>query len=343
MVSNAKGSDRMKVVVIGSGSWGTGLAQVLCDNNVDVMIYGNCESEINDINNNHRNSKYFENVDINPNLKATMDIQVVKGADIVLLSVPTIAVESVCKEIDAILDKKTIIVNASKGFHPETFERMSCVIRENICEEHLSSVVSLIGPSHAEEVVIRMLTTICAISLNEDDAKVVQETFSNDYLRIYTGNDEIGSEIGVAIKNAIAVASGVLSGLGYGDNTRAALITRGLMEMTRYGIAMGGRQETFMGLTGMGDLIVTCTSKHSRNFQAGYEIGQHDSAKYFWDNNTKTVEGVRTAKAVHETAKQMGIDMPIVDEIYRVLFEDEKPSISAKNLMLRDLKTEINL
>ena len=162
-------------------------------------------------------------------------------------------------------------------------------------------------------------------------------------MRVYTGNDEIGSEVGVAIKNAIAVASGVLSGLGYGDNTRAALITRGLMEMTRYGMAMGGRKETFMGLTGIGDLIVTCTSKHSRNFQAGYEIGKHNSAKYFWDNNTKTVEGVRTAKAVHETAEKMGIDMPIVSEIYHVLFEGAEPSESAKRLMLRDLKTEIDL
>ena len=333
----------MKVVVIGSGSWGTGLAQVLCDNGVDVTIYGNCEAEIKDINEHHRNTKYFKEVELNPDLHATMDIQVVKGSDIVVLSVPTIAIESVCKQIDALLDKKTIVVNASKGFHPETFERMSCVIRENISEKHLSSVVSLVGPSHAEEVVIRMLTTICAVSLNEEDAKIVQQTFSNDYLRIYTGNDEIGSEVGVAIKNAIAVASGILSGLGYGDNTRAALMTRGLMEMTRYGVAMGGRQETFMGLTGMGDLIVTCTSPHSRNFQAGYEIGKHNSAKYFWDNNTKTVEGVRTAKAVHETAAKMGIDMPIVDEIYRVLFEDEQPSESAKNLMLRDLKSEMNL
>lgn len=333
----------MKVVVIGSGSWGTGLAQVLCDNKVDVTIYGNCESEIKDINENHRNSKYFEEVELNPDLHATCDINVVKGSDIVVLSIPTIAVESVCRQIDALLDKKTIIVNTSKGFHPETFKRMSCVIRENISEKHLSSVVSLIGPSHAEEVVIRMLTTICAVSLNEEDAKIVQSTFSNDYLRIYTGNDEIGSEVGVAVKNAIAVASGVLAGLGYGDNTRAALITRGLMEITRYGMAMGGRQETFMGLTGIGDLIVTCTSPHSRNFQAGYEIGKHNSAKYFWENNTKTVEGVRTAKAVHETAAQMGIDMPIVDEIYRVLFEDEQPGVSAKNLMLRDLKSEINL
>ena len=331
----------MKAVVIGSGSWGTGLAQVLCDNKVDVTIYGNCESEINDINENHRNSKYFGGIQIHPDLKATTDINVVKGSDIVVLSVPTIAIESVCKQIDEILDKKTIIVNTSKGFHPETFERMSCVIRENISEEQLSSVVSLIGPSHAEEVVIRMLTTICAVSLNEEDAKTVQETFSNEYLRIYTGTDEIGSEVGVAVKNAIALASGILSGLGYGDNTRAALMTRGLMEMTRFGVAMGGKKETFMGMTGIGDLIVTCTSQHSRNFQAGYEIGKAGTAKIFWETNTKTVEGVRTAKAVHEKARELGIDMPIVNEIYAVLFENKNARESAKQLMTRDLKPEM--
>lgn len=331
----------MKTVVIGSGSWGTGLAQVLCDNKEDIIIYGNCESEILDIQNNHKNSKYFEDVELNPNLCATTDINVVKNADVIVLSVPTIAIESVCKEVDALLNHKVIVVNTSKGFHPETFERMSEVIRKNISPEHLSSVVSLIGPSHAEEVVIRMLTTICAVSLNEEDAQKIQKLFSNDYLRIYTGTDEIGSEIGVAVKNAIALASGVLYGLGYGDNTRAALITRGLMEMTRYGVALGGKQETFMGLTGIGDLIVTCTSKHSRNFQAGYEIGKHNSAKYFWENNTKTVEGVRTAKAVYENSKRLGIDMPIVNEIYRVMFEDKNPEDSAKDLMLRDLKAEI--
>lgn len=330
----------MKVVVIGSGSWGSALAQVLCDNQHDVIVYGNCESEINDINENHRNSKYFENVEINPNLKATMDINVVAGSDIIVLSVPTIAIESVCKQIDAIVDKKTIIVNTSKGFHPETYERMSNVIRENISSEHLSSVVSLIGPSHAEEVILRQLTTICAVSLNEKDAQTVQDTFSNDYLRVYTGNDEIGSEVGVAVKNAIALASGIISGLGYGDNPRAALMTRGLAEMSRLGVAMGGRQETFMGLTGLGDLIVTCTSRHSRNFQAGYEIGKANSAKVFWENNTKTVEGVRTAKAVYQLAQQLNVEMPIVNEIYRVLFEDKDPKTSARELMIRDLKAE---
>lgn len=166
-------------------------------------------------------------------------------------------------------------------------------------------MVSLIGPSHAEEVVIRLLTAVCAVSLNQEDAKVIQELFSNNYLRVYTGNDEIGSEVGVALKNALAVASGVLSGLGYGDNTRAALMTRGLAEMIRFGVAMGGKAETFIGLTGIGDLIVTCSSRHSRNFQAGYEIGKANDAQAFWKYNKKTVEGVRTAKVVHELAAKM--------------------------------------
>lgn len=331
----------MKVVVAGSGSWGCGLAQVLCDNHVDVMLYGNDPQEINDINENHRNSKYFEHVELHPELKATTDLQVFQDADIVVFVVPTIAIESVCRQINPILTKKIIAVNASKGFHPVTNDRMSNVIRNSISKDHLSSVVSLVGPSHAEEVVIRMLTTISAVSLNQKDAETIQEIFSNEYLRVYRGDDEIGTETGVALKNAIAVASGVLYGLGYGDNTRAALITRGLAEMIRYGVAMGGKKETFMGLTGIGDLIVTCTSKHSRNFQAGYEIGTHNSAKYFWDNNTKTVEGVRTAKVVHDVAAQKGIDMPIINEIYKVLYEEKDPKESAKDLMLRDLKHEM--
>lgn len=330
----------MKVTVIGSGSWGTALAQVLCDNGVDVIIYGRSEAEIKDLNLNHRNRKYFHEVALHKSLKGSTDIHCAKGSDIVVLSVPTIAIESVCEQLNDILDKKTIIVNTSKGFHPETFERMSCVIRRVLKPTYLKSVVSLIGPSHAEEVVVRMLTTICAVSVCEEDAKIVQKTFSNEYLRIYTSTDEIGSEIGVAVKNAIALASGILHGLGYGDNTRAALLTRGLMEMTRFGVAMGGKKETFMGLTGIGDLIVTCTSEHSRNFQAGYEIGKAGTAKIFWETNTKTVEGVRTAKAVHEQAISLGIEMPIVDEIYKVLFENKNAKESAQQLMLRDLKAE---
>ena len=330
----------MKTVVIGSGSWGSALAQVLADKKESVIIYGMDEAEIDDINHNHRNSKYFPDVKLNESLKATTDITVVKDADVVVLSVPSIAIESVCRQLAVLVEKQVIIVNTAKGFHPVTNGRMSDVIRASMPKDKLRSVVSLIGPSHAEEVVIRMLTTICAVSLSEEDAKIIQHLFSNDYLRIYRGSDEIGSEIGVAVKNAIALASGMLAGLGFGDNTRAALITRGLREMTRYGVALGGKAETFMGLTGIGDLIVTCTSRHSRNFQAGYTIGKEGNAKHFLATNTKTVEGIRTAKIVHEVAKQKGIEMPIVSEIYKVIYEDKDPVVSANDLMLRDLKAE---
>lgn len=330
----------MRTVVIGSGSWGTALAQVLQDNNQDVMIYGVNKAEVDDINTNHKNFKYFGEVKLNSSLQATTDIQCVKGADIVLLAVPTIAIESICQEINEIIDKKTIIINVSKGFHPETNERMSEVIRRCINEDKLSSVVSLIGPSHAEEVIIRLLTTIDAVSLKDEDAKTVQNLFSNQYLRIYTGNDEIGSELGVAIKNVMAIASGILSGLGYQDNTRAALITRGLQEMIRYGVHFGGKQETFMGLTGIGDLIVTCTSVHSRNFEAGYQIGKENSVENFFKNNTKTVEGVRTAKIVHRVASENGIEMPICEEVYQILYNGKHPSECASDLMIRDLKKE---
>ena len=330
----------MKTVVIGSGSWGTALAQVLVDNKEEVIIYGIEKSEIDDINLNHENSKYFEGVELNPNLKATDDITVVKDADIVLLAVPTFAIEGICLQIDPYLKNNIIVVNVSKGFHPETSERMSEVIRRCISKEHLSSVVSLIGPSHAEEVVIRLLTTIDAVSLKEEDAQVIQRTFSNNYLRIYTGDDEIGSELGVAIKNVMAIASGILSGLGYQDNTRAALITRGLQEMIRYGVFFGGKQQTFMGLTGIGDLIVTCTSIHSRNFEAGYQIGKENDVTNFLKYNKKTVEGVRTAKIVHKVAKENNIDMPICEEVYQILFEGKEPKTCANDLMLRELKKE---
>lgn len=331
----------MKTVVIGSGSWGSALAQVLADKKENVIIYGLDEAEINDINEHHQNRKYFPDVVLNEDLRATTEFSVVKDADVVVLSVPSIAIESVCTQIAQIIDKKIIIVNTAKGFHPKTNGRMSDVIRHAMPADKLSSVVSLIGPSHAEEVVIRMLTTVCAVSLNEADAKTIQQLFSNYYLRVYRGNDEIGSEIGVALKNAIALASGMLAGLGYGDNTRAALITRGLAEMIRYCVAMGGKESTMMGLTGIGDLIVTCTSQHSRNFQAGYTIGKEGNAKHFLATNTKTVEGIRTVKIVHEVAAQKAIDMPIVSEIYQVIYEDKDPRQSANDLMLRDLKSEM--
>ncbi len=330
----------MKTAVIGSGSWGTALAQVLADNNQPVELIGVDESEIEDINTNHRNSKYFKDTPVNPNVHASSDWKHVAEADVVLFAVPTAAIESVAKRAGECVNKPVIFVNVSKGFNPGTDERMSEVIRRVIPEEKLSSVVSLIGPSHAEEVIERQLTTIDAVSLKEDDAKTVQQLFSNQYMRIYTGTDEIGSELGAAVKNVMAIASGIIAGLGYKDNTRAALITRGLQEMIRFGTHFGGKPETFIGLTGIGDLIVTCSSINSRNFQAGYQIGSENNVANFFEHNTKTTEGVRTSKVVHEIAEKNSIDMPICEEVFQILFEGKEPKNCANDLMLRDLKKE---
>ncbi|MDD6467082.1 MAG: NAD(P)H-dependent glycerol-3-phosphate dehydrogenase [Erysipelotrichaceae bacterium] len=330
----------MKIVVIGSGSWGTALAQVLVDNHKDCMIYGNNLDEVVDIHLYHRNDKYFPGVNLHTKLDASNDIQVLKDADIVIMSVPTGAVETVCNQIQPVLTKPVIVVNTAKGFHPVTHERMSQVITRCMDPDKLVDIVSLIGPSHAEEVVRRMLTTVNAVCENLDSAKIIQELFSNEYFRVYHSSDVIGSETAVAIKNIIALGSGIATGLGLGDNARAGLMTRGLAEMARYGVAMGGEEKTYMGLCGVGDLIVTCTSVHSRNFQAGLTIGQANSAKPFWDTNTKTVEGVKACEAVYKEALKLGIDMPITTEIYRVLYEGEQPSECILRLMTRELKHE---
>ncbi|MBE6114815.1 MAG: NAD(P)-dependent glycerol-3-phosphate dehydrogenase [Erysipelotrichaceae bacterium] len=331
----------MKTVVIGSGSWGTALAQVLCDNNADVMIYGKAESEVEDINKNNQNSAYFGDLKINPGLKATTDFSQVVDSDIYLLAVPSFAIESVCAQINESATKPFLVITTAKGFHPKSFERMSVVIKDSFKDNpKFKEVISLIGPSHAEEVIQRMYTAINAVCENEEYAKEIQHLFSNQYLRVYTNTDVVGAEYGVALKNAIAIASGVISGLGCGDNTKAALLTRGLAEITRFGVACGGKMETYLGLCGLGDLIVTCTSVHSRNYQAGYAIGKADSATEFLATNTKTVEGINTIRAVYHMAKEMNIDMPIINIAYKVLFEGMKPSESLELLMNRKLVAE---
>ncbi len=330
----------MKIAIIGSGSWGTALAQVLADNQHDVTIWGRNLDELVDIQVHHMNEKYFPGVTINENIQASTEITPLLDAEVFLLAIPSEAIEDVCNTLNENVKHPIIVINVSKGFHPTTHQRLSVYIKEKVKPEILKEVVSLIGPSHAEEVILRLPTIVNSVCENEEYSKVVQELFSNRYFRVYRNTDVIGAEIGVAVKNIIALASGMIQGLGYGDNARAALITRGLAEITRYGLAMGAKPETFLGLTGVGDLIVTCTSVHSRNFQAGLMIGKNDSAKAFWENNTKTVEGVKAAKIIHEEAKLKGIYMPITEEVYKVLYENNIPSISAVNLMQKELKSE---
>ena len=330
----------MKISVLGSGSWGCALAQILVRNGHDVVVWGIDETEVNDINLNHQNSRYFKDVKLDERLKATTDMSLIAGSEALLLAVPSMAIDSVMENAEKYCTEPFYVINVAKGFHPVTHERMSEVIKKAVSKDKLKDVVSLIGPSHAEEVVVGLMTCVNAVCENDASAKVIQETFSNDAFRVYRNTDVIGAEIGVALKNVMAIASGILTGLGQGDNARAALMTRGLAEIARYGVAMGGKAETYLGLDGVGDLIVTCTSYHSRNFTAGLEIGKANSAEEFLRNNKRTVEGVRCAKVVYEEALKHGISMPITDQVYKVLFEGKKPSIALSELMSRELKAE---
>lgn len=329
----------MKIAVMGTGSWGTALAQVLADNHNDVILYGINPKEVDDINLNHQNTKYFDCM-ISDQLKATTTIQDIEDADIVLLAVPTIAIESTAKNVFDVVKKKVYIINVAKGFHPVSHKRLSVVIEESADKDKLKGIISLIGPSHAEEVILRKLTCLNAVSNDLEAAKTIQRLFSNDYFRVYTNTDVIGAEVGVAVKNIMAIASGILEGSGQGDNARAALMTRGLAEMSRFGISCGGKFETYLGLDGVGDLIVTCTSTHSRNFMAGFEIGKTQDAATFMKNNTKTVEGILACKVVHEEAERLNISMPITDEVYAVLYEGKSPMDAISDLMKRELKAE---
>ena len=311
----------MKIRVLGTGSWGSALAQTLADNGHDVIMWGIDDAEINDIENNHHNTKYFD-VEMNHDVHATKDITCVKDADVILVAVPSGALDSVLRQVTDLTEKKIIIINVAKGFHPETHQRLSEVIKDLVPEDKREAVVSLIGPSHAEEVILRQLTCLNAVSDNEEAAKTVQKLFSNDYFRVYRNTDVIGAEIGVAIKNIMAIASGILEGIGQGDNARAALMT-------------------YLGLDGVGDLIVTCTSMHSRNFTAGLQIGKDGSSEKFWKENKRTVEGVAACKVVYEEAHKRGIDMPITDQVYAILYEGKSPEECIKTLMSRSLKPEM--
>ncbi len=331
-----------KIAVLGTGSWATALSQVLVDNHHEVMMYGIDDQEIEDINLRHRNDKYFD-VEIDSKIIATKSLEkALDQAEYILITIPTQFVRDVLEQVDQLLDHRVTIINASKGFDNVNNMRMSEAIRSVLPVHKRDEIVSLIGPSHAEEVILRMLTLVCAVSLDMQIAKKVQHLFSNEYFRVYRLDDEIGAEYSVALKNVIALASGCIAGLGYGDNTRAALITRGLAEIVRYGKVKGGKFETYLGLTGIGDLVVTCSSKFSRNFQAGYAIGKANDATVFMKENTKTVEGIRTCKIIHEDlVNYPGLEMPITSAIYRVLYQGANPREEVKSLMLRDLKTEV--
>ena len=330
-----------KITVFGMGSFGTALANVLAENGHTVLMWGKNEDSVKELNDHHQNKRYLKDVVLDSRIKATSDIkEAANFTDIYLMALPTKAMREVTSEIDSLIDSKKTFIHVAKGIENDTFKRVSEMIEDSISEDHNGGIGVLSGPSHAEEVVIKQPTTVAASSKDEKVSKLIQDLFMNDYLRVYTNNDLVGVELGGALKNIIAVASGIVAGMGYGDNAKAALMTRGLAEISRLGEKLGADPMTFLGLGGIGDLIVTCTSTHSRNYTLGFNLGQGQTMDEALNEMNMVVEGIYTTNSVYHLAKQQNVDMPITNALYKVLFEDNPVKDSVKDLMGRDKKSE---
>ena len=333
----------MKVAVLGSGSWGTALSKVLVDNGHETMLWGIEAEVIQEINDHHTNHKYLKEAQLPAKLKASLSLEeCCQTAELILLVLPTKAIRSVCDQLTPILSSMNhppLIVHATKGIELETELRISQVIEACLSADAYQDIVVLSGPSHAEEVAVEDLTTITAASKNPEAARRVQEVFMNDYFRVYTNRDIVGVELGGALKNIIALAAGILAGLGYGDNAKAALITRGLAEMTRLGVKLGADPLTFSGLSGVGDLIVTCTSVHSRNWQAGKLFAQGYNLDQVVDRVQMIVEGITTTQVAYQLAREYQVEMPITQAVYQLVYQDAPLREGIVNLMTREGKS----
>lgn len=329
-----------KVTFIGGGSFGTALSILLSKKGVNVSVWDKDLRVIEDINVKRENLKYLPKVTIPSNVKAYEDLEeALLGSEAVILAVPSHVIREVSKKLNPYVNKNQIIVSIAKGIEESTQKRLSEVIEDEIPN---NPIVILSGPSHAEEVAIDIPTTVVVTSKNMEAAAKIQDLFMTNKLRVYTNDDLVGVEIAGAVKNIIALAAGVSDGIGYGDNTKAALMTRGMSEIIRIGTKLGGKIETFSGLTGMGDLIVTCTSMHSRNRRAGILIGQGHSTEKVTDEIGMVVEGIKACRAFYLLKEKLGVSMPITDVLYKVLFEGKDPKYGVYELMSREKKDEVN-
>ena len=327
-----------KVGVVGAGSWGTALALVLEKNGHQVTLWSSREAKAKELGELRENKDKLPGVKIPEAIEITADMETaVKDKELIVLGVPSLYIRSTSAKMAPFVTEGQIIVNVSKGIEESTLYTMTDIIAEEIPN---ADVAVLSGPSHAEEVSRSIPTTVVAGAKSRKTAETIQSIFMNESFRVYTSPDMLGIEVGGALKNVIALAAGVCDGLGFGDNTKAALITRGIVEMSRLGVAMGGYQETFGGLAGMGDLIVTCASKHSRNRKAGYLIGQGYSMQDAMDEVKMVVEGVHSAKAALKLADKYYVRMPIIEQVNAVLFDGKAVTEAVRDLMIRDGKTE---
>lgn len=328
-----------KIGIIGAGSWGTALAVLLNNNGQQVTVWSVIEDEIKMLKEEREHKDKLPGITLSENIQFTTNLQeAIQGKDLLVLAVPSPYTRSTSKKMKEFVAEGQIIVNVAKGIEENTMKTLTAIIEEEIPQ---AVVTVLSGPSHAEEVG-RGLPTTCVVGAQEEATAVyIQEIFMNNVFRVYTSDDILGIELGGALKNVIALAAGVADGLGYGDNIKAALITRGISEISRLGVAMGGRKETFGGLTGIGDLIVTCASMHSRNRRAGILIGKGYSVDEAMKEVKMIVEGVYSAKAALQLSKKYNVELPIIEQVAAVLFEGGSPNNAVDALMGREKKSEL--
>ncbi len=325
------------ISVIGAGAWGTTLACLLSNKGYDVTLWVREKDVAEEINNTRTNSAYLPDITLPDDLRITHSIDdAVKRARYVLNAVPAQYTRAVFKEAFPYMPEQAIIISVSKGIEKGTLLTVSSVLKE--LSDHPVTVLS--GPSFAKEVIKKLPAAVTIATEDKNIGFILQEMFNINNFRVYTHDDILGVEIGGALKNVMAIASGISDSLGLGNNARASLITRGLVEMTRLGVAMGAKEKTFSGLSGIGDLVLTCTSPLSRNYTVGIKLGQGMKLKEILDQTRSVAEGVATAESAFELSKKHNIEMPIVEQVYRVLYEDKDPVLAVKDLLERSLKTE---
>jgi len=331
-----------RILVVGAGSWGITIALLLRDNGHEVMLYEALPALYQRLARDREEKDKLPGYRIPDSILITNDLAAaLKGTNIVVFAVPSQYLRSVIRGLKGHDFSGSIVVNVAKGIESPALKRMSEVLSEENKSIGPANYVILSGPSHAEEVVRKMPTAIVAASSNPHAAEVIQEIFSTPYLRVYTNDDVAGVELAGSLKNIIAIAAGILDGLGFGDNIKGALLTRGMVEITRLGIALGAKKETFFGLTGIGDLITTCISRHSRNRHVGEKLGKGEGIKKILGDMKMVAEGVETTRSAYQLAKKAGTEMPITEKMYKVLFEGESPSKAVKELMEREPKPEV--
>lgn len=326
------------VGVIGAGSWGTALALVLNDNGHAVTMWSLLQSDIDELETLHENPRYLPGVKLPDELKYTADLaEAARDKDFLIMVVPSHAMRPVAENLQGLVDEKTLLVSAAKGFDLQSKRRMSELLAAAF---PANRVAVLSGPSHAEEVSRRIPTAVVAAARDEADMQAVQKLFTNSYMRVYANPDVVGVELGGTLKNVIALASGICYGQGFGDNTEAALLTRGLSEIVRLGVKLGANESTFYGLSGMGDLVVTCGSRHSRNRTAGIMLGQGKKLAEVQAEMGMVVEGVNAAQIAHYLAHKAGVEMPLTEAVYGLLYEDMAIDVIVDGLLMRNPKAE---